>query len=239
VTPVVQGGLALGGDCDPAPASDPSGSTMHFCDGPDAAASPGLCLPNTVPTLSGQGLCLPKCTFAVDGSAPGDCPSNEACVGEFFTLNPGDSGVVGYGVCEGICRTTADCAPLGAGYTCQTDVGLCTQAPIQRTSALGDACAGASTAACSCSAGASGSGYCAKTCVVGASDCPGGWVCDADEPAIVDFGIGQVFPIAQPTPGLLGTCFQRCNSMGAGSSQCPSNSACSNASAAGPDCLPQ
>jgi hypothetical protein len=237
VAPAVSGGVATGGNCDPAPASDPNGTLPHFCDGPDDPASPGLCVPQTSPPQSGQGECLPKCSFGVDGSPPTPCPTNAACGTAIFTMDQTTGVVVAYGICEGYCRSDADCAPLGAGTSCQVDMGLCTSAPVHRTSTPGAACSSASTAACNCVVGSSGTGYCTESCIVGGSDCPTGWVCDSAEPATLDFGTGTPVPVT-PTPKLLGECLERCTVPDAGAPQCPASATCSDISVAGLDCQP-
>ena len=73
-------GSSAQGNCDPVPQGVDDG-LPHFCDGPDLATSPGLCLPfdlnNPQP---GQGTCYPLCTFVLDGSKPAGCVGTDTCL---------------------------------------------------------------------------------------------------------------------------------------------------------------
>jgi hypothetical protein len=203
-----------GGNCEPAPASDPLGSFMHFCDGPDKATSPGLCV--VADSTGTVGLCLPKCTFAPDGSAPTGCPGHTGCLPITFTIDKNNN-VVGYGVCQGFCQTDSDCSDLGTGFLCQVDLGFCTKSRVTRTKQVGDACNPAATSpGCNCTASADGTtGYCTSACVVGGAPCPGGYVCDNLTPSPLDFGQGPTLSAPQNV-GTQGTCTPACSLADAG-----------------------
>ena len=225
---------ATTGNCDPAPPSDPTGQRAHFCDGPDSPQSPGVCVPNTPGAPAGQqGLCYPKCTFAADGSPPTGCAGSNRCA---FLATTSTGGVVsGVGFCQSTCQADADCSALGSGYVCQTDVGGCTQSPVNRSVAPGIACT-AANAACTCVSAGNAAGYCSTPCVVGGTACPNGWVCDTGEPstAAPDSGVS---PFTQQNTGMAGVCLAACTAADAAVT-CPSNSTCASASVAGPDCQP-
>jgi hypothetical protein len=240
------------GNCDPAPSYDPQGQELHFCDGPDDPSSPGICIPNNaqMPT-SGAGFCYPKCTFAIDGSKQQGCIGADTCVPFTFVLFNNDAGVpqpppVGYGYCYGACQQDADCSGLGTGYKCQVDLGFCTKTPVTREAdaggAVGAACtnpSGGTSTACYCPANTTtGAGYCTSSCVVGGNPCPTGYVCDNGLGGMVSFSNdGGDYTLAMQNPGTLGTCFEKCTAVDA-SAGCPPNGLCSNASLAGPDCVP-
>jgi len=237
ILPLPDGG---GGNCDPAPLdSDPDGLKVHYCDGPDDPSSPGVCVPfNPADPVPGMGACYPKCTFGTDGSAATGCAGGNTCAFlNYVLVTPADGGTTadgghvaqGVGYCQGTCLTDADCAALGdggAGYSCQKDIGFCTQDPVVRTKALGEACTkdDSDAGACNCFAGPSGNGYCSTRCIVGvvgadAGDggdggggaCPAGWVCDTGQPAVATFfGLADSFPVAGPTVGMVGTCAPAC-----------------------------
>jgi hypothetical protein len=223
---------ASGGNCDPG--TDPT--QIQFCDGdPNDPNSPGVCVAlNPTAPMTGQGVCLPKCTFSTDGSAATGCPGHDACSFNTYVAIPdatADAGVdiLGIGICQSACRTTADCAALGTTYACEPDIGECTpNAPIARTKTLGQACTSTDTTngACFCATGTGTSGFCTADCVIGAnpSDCPSGWVCDTGEPTILDFGAGApTFPAdTKQTSGALGICLPACTSAEAGTSAPPS-----------------
>jgi hypothetical protein len=223
---------ASGGNCDPGT----DATTIQFCDGdPNDPNSPGVCVAlNPAAPMTGQGVCLPKCTFLTDGSAATGCPGHDACSFNTYIAVPdttADAGVdiVGIGICQSACRTTADCAALGTTYSCEPDIGECTpNAPIARTKALGAACTSTDTTngACFCATGTGTSGFCTADCVIGAnpSDCPSGWVCDTGEPTILDFGPGTpTFPaLTMQTSGALGICLPACSPADAGMSAPPS-----------------
>ena len=254
------------GNCDPAPAGDPQGTFPHFCDGPDVPSSPGLCVPFALDApQSGQGICYPKCGFGAIGEASG-CAGGNAC--QFFAFvafgppdASGGASATGFGFCQGGCQSDVDCAALGPTFSCQVDLGFCTDTPIVRTLGLGDPCSGTDGAsgACNCAFnGSTNSGYCTTACVVGATPCPTGWVCDTVEPAVISFpGSSDAYPLPGPTPGMVGTCAPSCSvdagvssaaidsgdaTGGAddagGSALCPGSSVCVAFSAAGPDCQP-
>jgi hypothetical protein len=208
---------AAGGNCDPAPrASDPDGLKVHYCDGLDDPSSPGVCVPfNPRNPQPGRGSCYPVCRFGTDGSVAAGCAVGDTCAFLGYTLVQTDAGMVaqGVGYCQGTCQADADCAPLGAGYVCQSDVGYCTLHPVARTKSLGDACTAADSDAglCDCFTGASGKGYCSTRCIVGGAACPAGWVCDTGEPNAATFvGLAASFPVARPTLGMVGTCAPAC-----------------------------
>jgi hypothetical protein len=203
-------------NCDPAPVTDPTGALPHFCDGPDDPSSPGLCAPidPTNPT-SGQGTCLPKCTFGTNGSAAVGCAGHDACMPSIFAQTTATT-AVGYGFCQGACQRDSDCSDLGTGYVCRTDSGLCTLDRPARTKAIGAACTAAdyTSGACFCQfdpSTASEAGFCTTTCVVGGVACPAGWVCDPGEPSEIDFGAGASVILSGPAPGLVGVCLPSCS----------------------------
>jgi hypothetical protein len=230
-TPVCIIPPVAGGNCDPG--NDPT--QIAFCDGdPSDPSSPGVCVPlNPAAPMTGQGVCLPKCTFAVDGSAATGCPGHDACSFNTYVAIPdptADAGVdlLGIGICQSACRTNADCSALGSTYSCEPDIGECTpNAPMVRTKKPGDACTTADTTsgACFCATGSGTSGFCTLDCIVGAtpSDCPSGWVCDTGEPTILDFGAGAPTfpPLTKQTSGALGICLPTCTSAEAGVSTPP------------------
>jgi|HubBroStandDraft_1064217.scaffolds.fasta_scaffold02840_6 hypothetical protein len=259
-TPVCIIPPAAGGNCDPGTVAD----QIQFCDGdPNDPSSPGVCVPlNPTAPMTDQGVCLPKCTFLTDGSAATGCPGKDACSFNTYVAVPdatADAGVdiLGIGICQSACRTTADCAALGSTYSCEPDIGECTpNAPLARTKMPGDACTTADTTsgACFCATGSGTSGFCTLDCVIGAtpSDCPSGWVCDTGEPTILDFGPGSPTfpPLTKQTSGAIGICLPVCTSAEAGAAAseasaavpggCPGTSSmCSTGDIAGPDCTPQ
>jgi hypothetical protein len=230
-TPVCIIPPAAGGNCDPGTVAD----QIQFCDGdPNNPNSPGVCVPlNPTAPMTNQGVCLPKCTFLTDGSAATGCSGKDACSFNTYVAIPdttADAGVdiVGIGICQSACRTTADCAALGSTYSCEPDIGECTpNAPLARTKMPGDACTTADTTsgACFCATGSGTSGFCTLDCVIGAtpSDCPSGWVCDTGEPTILDFGPGSPTfpPLTKQTSGAVGICLPVCTSAEAGASTPP------------------
>ncbi len=226
-------------NCDPTSATDPQGFNAHFCDGPDEASSPGLCVPLDPQAPSpGMGLCLPKCSFKTDGSAEVGCSAPNTCTLSVFAPGGGTAlTVIAYGYCQGTCQHDSDCTSLGAGYSCQVDVGICTMQPVTRTKAIGAACTqnDYDTGACNCDydPGAN-AGFCTTTCVVGGVACPDGWVCDDGELNAVGFSSGTVV-LTTPTLGLPGVCLPPCSGDGAA---CPGGSTCQSGTFAGPDCVP-
>jgi len=211
------------GNCDPAPAAtDPNGRSVHFCDGPDAPSSPGICVAaDPAHPQSGQGVCYPKCTFGTDAAAPSGCAGHDACV--YYAYSLVDASVTGFGFCQGECLQDSDCSALGDEYACQVDLGFCTTGPVARTKSVGATCTAADEAsgACSCeSAGSAGLGYCTSACVAGASGCPSSWVCDTRQPAIVGFeGSTAEVPVTAAAMGMVGTCAPRCSTFDASFSE--------------------
>jgi hypothetical protein len=219
---------ATGTNCDPG-----TDGRIHFCDGPDVDTSPGVCLPLTNPPTAGQGLCIQACLFKTDGSAAQGCTGNDACNSSGLYLSTSTGGVLGLGWCglagglfgigNGGCMTDTDCH--GPNTTCAPDFGFCTNLTISPN-----------PAPCECIPGQSGSGVCAKACVVGsATKCPTGTVCDALEPTmLVDQTNTPVPAFTKPNAGLAGFCFASCTN-----GACPSSTTCVTSNAAGPDCEPQ
>jgi hypothetical protein len=240
------------GNCDPG-----DQGFLQFCDSADPTnpASPGICLPLTNPQQAGptNGICLPGCSFALDGSAPVGCPGKDTCVPDTFLLDA-TGAAIGFGFCQGTCETDADCSALGTGWGCQTDIGFCTQTKKTRTKAIGTACTNAGNGAApiaasdsqtgSCDCPFSGSSvtafYCTSACVVGGNPCPDGWICDAFEPEQLIFTdqTGAQTIVAGPTVqnvGLPGTCIAPCAGpdggageagVDGGSLECPALSTC-------------
>jgi hypothetical protein len=191
--------IARGGNCDPAPPTDPIGNNLHFCDGNDASTSPGICVPfDFTNPLPNQGTCYPKCTYPADGSAATGCGPHNACVP--LTTN-------GFGFCVSGCQTDTDCSALGTGYQCQLDTARCTKAPKTRTKVPGDACSTAGTVndqtqgTCFCVTGSGMTGYCSSLCIVGGNPCPNGWTCD----------VGEASPMRVQTSGAIGVCTPACS----------------------------
>jgi hypothetical protein len=216
--------VGSGGNCDPAPPSDTAGAFVHFCDGPDMPTSPGICIPGTNPPMAMLGVCLPACTFALDGSAQKGCPGKDTCAPYTVTLDANGNGV-GVGFCQGSCQIDADCSALGTGYVCQTDIGFCTKTKVTRTKSVGQACAAdptkvvgndSATGACNCVAnGTTNLGYCSTACVVGGSPCANGWVCDNGLLSDVQLSNNQVLMVTADATGTPGQCMQPCSLGGA------------------------
>ena len=188
-----------------------------------------------------MGVCLPKCLFGPNFSAPGGtpmgCQGKDTCNGAAFaTDNTG--AIVGVGYCFGGCVADADCP---AGSRCQTDEAICVTSPVTRTKAVGQACSStdATNNVCNCDFGAAtGMGICTQSCIVGGATCPAGYACDSGETKTVpglapDGGVAQGF--SQQTPGLAGTCRPTCASAGA---SCPPNLTCNTNETVGPVCAP-
>jgi hypothetical protein len=255
-----------GGNCDPCGGlTSGCDGNLHFCDGPDAPTSPGMCLPNNFANpMPGQGTCYPFCTLPADGSAPVGCAGNNRCVPFTWVLStPVDGGagtVTGYGFCQGACEKDADCTGLGAGWVCQTDIGFCTKAKVARTKTPGTGCTAGTattsdnaTGACYCIANSTTNlGYCSDSCIVGGLPCgsgsdagANGYVCDSFIPSgPLTFGDAGTSPaLTKQNTGLAGTCLNPCTAPDAGvgtdgGTQCPTNSMCQAGTLAGPDCLP-
>jgi hypothetical protein len=195
-----------------------SGQTLHFCDGPDAPSSPGICVPN------GQqgGICLPKCTYDKNGGMAAGCVGKDTC----WSYTTGSNGGVGY--CWAGCTSDGDCS---GGQKCQTDEGLCELGITPPTKMFGAACTKTDTqnGVCNCLYGNMNTGYCSSFCVVGGPACPMGATCDALEYRQLGFSTQNA--------GMAGYCTSTCASGDAGPS-CPAAATCTNIFAAGPDCIP-
>jgi hypothetical protein len=198
--------------CDPAPGGD--GSGPHYCDGPDKSTSPGLCVPFDLNNpVEGEGLCYPKCSYTLGGSATGCTGSNVCNLDWLFA--PTGSTITGVGFCGSVCQKDADCSALGTGYACQTDLGLCTMKTVTRKKAVGDSCFVASdggadddtTGACNCLPSNSGTGFCTSECVTGGAGCPDGWICEDGESATPFTGAPAQ---TTTTKGVAGFCVPGC-----------------------------
>jgi hypothetical protein len=213
------------GNCDPAPASDPTGSGIHFCDGPDLPTSPGICFALTQPPTSGEGACLPVCTFPLDGSggAPSGCVGKDTkntCFPFAFGFDASNN-PTGYGYCQGSCQADADCSALGTGYVCQTDIGACTKTLVKRTKQVGQACSADptmtagndnATGACNCLPDTtSNNGYCTTACVVGGDPCQTGWICDNLQPSVLQDPDGTVITVTAENVQTPGVCMPACS----------------------------
>jgi len=196
-----------------------SDTTVHYCDGPDAPSSPGICVPQSV-----GGICLPKCTFDKTGDAAVGCAGKDVC----NAYTSASAGGVGY--CWAGCTQNGDCP---TGQQCQTDQGLCMEGLVPPTKTFGAACTKADSddGACNCLYGGTAeTGYCSSFCIVGGpSTCPVGSVCDGLE--------YRQYGFTTSNPGMAGFCSAVCAAGDAGPA-CPANSTCSDAFAAGPDCVP-
>jgi hypothetical protein len=230
---------ANGGNCDPLPPSDPTGTYIHFCDGPDDPSSPGVCVPLTSPPASGLGTCLPQCVFTLDGSPASGCIGVDTCV-QIAIASTAAGQLLGEGYCQGTCETDSDCTSLGANFVCQTDTGFCTTHRVTRTKAIGAACTAndLATGACNCLLTSTARGYCTSACIVGGTPCAGGWTCETFQPAAIQVGGGGVVLVPSANSGLSGLCAAPCDPSDAGAGSCPPNSTCQTATVAGPDCLP-
>ncbi len=213
------------GNCDPAPGG--VSDSPVFCDGdPTDPTSPGLCVPLDSPPQSGRGLCYPKCTFQLDGSAPAGCIGFDTCQPLEVVQDTTTNAISGFGFCFGTCQKDSDCSLVEASSTCQTDIGLCTTnmtKKVARTKQLGDACSTATTStdtttgACYCDGDSTtGLGYCTSSCVVGGTACANGWVCDSDQSTTLDFGTGTLIPVTMQDPGFPGFCRPACSLTDAG-----------------------
>lgn len=200
--------------------STPSGTTIHFCDGPDDPSSPGIC----DSSVTGTGLCLPKCAYDNTGDRPTGCQGKDTC----FTLSEAPESGVGY--CWAACAANTDCQ---TGQKCETNFGLCVATVMPPTKKFGAACTSAdsSSGACLCFAG-SGAGYCSNVCTVGGAACPDGATCDA----VLSLGAGYT----QQNVGMGGFCVLTCGADGGteGGASCPTGIPCVTYDVAGPDCLP-
>jgi hypothetical protein len=188
---------------------------LHYCDGPDNSASPGVCV-NDGATGT---ICLPKCTYDQVGGAPVGCQGHDTC---FAYTGAKEQGI---GYCWGGCTKDADCQD---GQKCQVDQGLCEKGVTPPTKGFGVACtkSDTNTGVCNCLYGTGNSGYCSTFCVVGGPACPSGAVCDSLE--------ARAYGYTTPNTGMAGYCAQTC-ALDGGS--CVSSS-CTNVFASGPDCIP-
>jgi hypothetical protein len=195
-----------------------SGQALHFCDGPDAPSSPGVCVPNGPQA----GICLPRCSFDKSGSAATGCLGKDAC----WSYSTGLSTGVGY--CWAGCTSDGDCS---GGQKCQTDQGLCVQGVVPPIKPWGAACtqADSQNGACNCFLGNGNTGYCTSFCTVGGNGCPGGATCDAFE--------FRQYGFTTQNQGLAGDCTYTCGGLDGGPG-CPGSATCTNTYAAGPDCIP-
>jgi hypothetical protein len=228
-------GVCLQGGC--TPVSDDT--TTHFCDGPDTAASPGVCV--AIGT-QGDSICTPKCLFSSNGSAPIGCLGKTACntTGAFIADPTGTTIAGDIGFCFGGCSVDADCP---AGNKCAT--GLCMAGAVTPPSkAAGAKCteADVTSGACNCILNAAGtSGVCAPPCVTGpGAVCPTGFECDSFLQTVytIDDG-GTITGFATQNPGLAGFCFQDCGGGDGGKAgACPATLTCYTTETVGADCLP-
>jgi hypothetical protein len=227
--------------CDPCGGVTPCDGLIHYCDGPDAPSSPGLCLPSTNPPAVGMGTCWPKCSFVGDGNVPMGCVGRDACYVAGYGVN--GTTPVGLGYCLGGCTSDVDCS-VGS-EKCDTSTGLCVKTVTPPTKALGAGCTMAEAQAnpppCNCIYNTqSGLGFCTKFCIVlpagqpGA--CPAGWFCEAQEPLTLA-GANDASVTGFPTQNLhlAGYCAPSCQ---VGTTVCPANSTCQTGYAGGPGCLP-
>jgi hypothetical protein len=230
--------------------------------------TPGVCLPTTSPPKSGMGLCLPQCQYTNDGNAPKGCVGKDACTRYGFgTLSSGAPFGLGicYGGCtqssdcpagnecqtdEGICVATVKSRTLPPGAPC-------TSADADPTSANPNG-----KGNCNCIYDTvTNEGYCSTYCLTGATSGPGScpttdsgatFVCDDNTPSTIMTSSGNTpWGTTMENPGIGGSCFLQCTPSDAGASDagngCPYGGAadaggggdlCSNATIAGPDCLP-
>lgn len=222
---------------------------LHFCDGPDNANSPGVCL-NT----ANGGICLPKCVAGADGSAPVGCQGKDTCSLLATAVNASNQAVA-IGFCFGGCTADGDCP---AGNKCQKDQGLCLTTVTPPTKPIGTVCTSADNgstttpAACNCiinQAAMATQGFCSQSCIVGsaAAACPAGYLCDSQEPTqVTNPTTGAVIAgFATQNVGISGLCFPTAASCtadaGGGSGEagaCPANTRCVTTGTAGPDCQP-
>ncbi len=231
--------------CLPSVACDPGADNfIHYCDGPDDPSSPGICYPNP----NGGGDCFPQCNVNADGAAITGCLANEAC--SVFGSGVTTSGKpVAVGFCSAACSADSQCP---AGSKCQRDQGVCLTTVTTPTKKVGDPCSANDAATvCNCYQNQkSGVGYCTEVCVVGAvpSQCPAGYVCDAQLPSVVVNAAtdASVNAFTVQNTGLAGVCLQACgggaDAGGDAASTvipaCPVTATCSTLTAGGPDCVP-
>ena len=193
-----------------------SDTKLHFCDGPDAPSSPGICMQG----FSGS-VCLPKCSYDKQGGTPTGCAGKDTC---FAYPSSAQNGV---GYCWAGCTSDNDCQ---SGHHCQVDQGICVIGVTPPTKNIGDACTSKDndTLACYCLYGNNNTGYCSSFCIVGQTGtCPSGFTCDPFE--------YRAYGYTTPNTGMAGYCTKSCVG---DASACPSSSSCTNLSVAGPDCVP-
>jgi hypothetical protein len=199
--------------------SDVSG--LHYCDGPDDASSPGVCI---ALGSDGTGTCVPKCSYDKAGDKATGCQGKDTC----RAYSP--AAETGLGYCWAGCTQDGDCE---SGQHCQTDRGTCVAGVVPPTKSIGEACtvADEDDDACRCFYGvASQTGYCSSFCIVGGpGTCPTGYVCDALEYRSDGFSVQNT--------GMAGFCVATCPMTDAAGT-CPPNSTCSDINVAGPDCVP-
>jgi hypothetical protein len=204
-----------------------------------------------------QGVCLPKCTFKLDGSKPVGCPGKDTCLTFTVDLDSTTGAVTGYGFCQGSCTQDSDCAQAGTGFVCQKDIGFCTNKPVARggdggPGSIGTQCTKAQAepttgvGLCNCQFNSqSNNGYCTQSCVVGDQTypCPQGYVCDNGSAPVIDFGDAGKFPQTMQNVDTPGLCIAKCTVPDAGTledgaAQCPPFGQCVNLTVPGPDCFP-
>jgi hypothetical protein len=229
--------------CDPCGGKTPCDNFIHGCDGPDGPSAPGVCLPRSNPAKVGDGICLPACAFKGDGSMPAGCQGKDAC--NAIAFDPTQTPPVGIGYCFGGCTADTDCV---TGEKCDTTTGLCVKTVTPPTKNLGDGCnmmeANMMPPPCNCVYGTlSGLGFCTLFCTVGGSQCPSGWVCDAQEPTtLIGPNDASVPGFMTQNTGLAGFCVPQCGvdggTIATDSGTCPTNTTCQTGSATGPVCVP-
>jgi hypothetical protein len=213
---------AAGGNCDPAPPSDPTGTGLYQCDGPNS-----ICVPfNPNSPQPGMGECQPVCMSSLDGTQATGCTGQNTC-NVPYVLTDSNNNLMGVGYCQGACEKDSDCSGLndtrgadgGPAWVCQVDIGFCTQHPRTRTKPIGAACTSAgrsddnTTGACYCPLGNTlNQGYCTQSCIVGGSvPCPNGWQCD--DLQLADLG---GVPVTKETLYAPGICMPACSSADGG-----------------------
>ena len=210
------------------PTCDPgTDGAIHDCDGPDGDPStPGVCYDMG----GGQGLCLPACSFAADGSAPQGCLGKDVC--NFYGTGINAAGqVYGVGYCLGGCAADSDCPARSA---CDVTTGLCVSSVTTPVLSLGQACTpSALNPGCNCFGDVTGAqGYCSTFCITGstAAPCPAGYVCDSTEPA-ASTANSSVLGFTKPTPGLAGWCLAACGESSVAADAGPGDAAVADAEA--------
>ena len=190
---------------------------VHFCDGPDQATSPGVCV--TGVTGTGNG-CYPACFFDNAGSAPVGCLANDVCV-SYGVVEDATGNLRGVGYCTGGCTSDAQCP---SNQQCQTDWGACVTMKIPPTKAIGAACTNSDNGEftnpsnCFCNvAPTMTDGYCSQFCIVGSTTapCPTGYTCDGQEPLdVVNANDAGITGFSKQNTGLAGVCTPTCSIQG-------------------------